>query len=80
MIPAFERAKTFHALDRAATVIDNYFDTNVKLIFCHLSIKIANVTEEYIAYILIPDDRERRLLRTAGKDLSDHTVSHLRRQ
>jgi hypothetical protein len=30
MIPVFERAKTVHALDRAATVIGNYFEYAVK--------------------------------------------------
>jgi hypothetical protein len=31
MIPAFERAKTFHALDLADTVIGNFLRTDAKV-------------------------------------------------
>jgi hypothetical protein len=34
MIPAFERAKTFHALDRAATVIGNDIGTPHRKAYC----------------------------------------------
>jgi hypothetical protein len=33
MIPAFDRAKTFHALDRTATVVGSLADTGPKVKF-----------------------------------------------
>lgn len=48
----------------------NYCNIKCKIHILPLIIKITNVTEEYICSLLIPEDRERRFLRNAGKDLS----------
>jgi hypothetical protein len=40
MIPAFERAKAVHALDRTATVIGHWNNTNVIFLYSQLVINV----------------------------------------
>jgi hypothetical protein len=41
MIPVFERAKTVHALDRAATVIGTTADNNTRHLYEHRKLKLC---------------------------------------
>jgi hypothetical protein len=66
MIPAFERAKTVNALDRAATVIDPHpFNPS------HI-----RITSTFVL-LFSPEDRCSRLLRNFRNDLPCFTKSHL---
>jgi hypothetical protein len=46
-IPVFERAKTFHALDRAATVIGNHKSNGINSIRLYLSVKYEMGRRKY---------------------------------
>jgi hypothetical protein len=41
-IPVFERAKTVHALDRAATVIGGF------LVFCHRNLNLFVIKKQFL--------------------------------
>jgi hypothetical protein len=48
IIPTFERAKTFHALDRAATVIDKEFIGTTKLLHTNCDGSVSEVNDYFL--------------------------------